>query len=83
MKIRTKLVLGFTPVVLSLAAITGLGLWSGTQISDAQGSARLVQNLTERKVDHLRWLDALNRTVVHNEVAVTAQTDPHLCALGR
>ena len=48
-----------------------------------QADTELPKLFTSRKVDHLRWASSLRDTFLENKEAVTAQTDPTKCALGK
>lgn len=51
-------------------------------IPRAQQTRELVENLAQRRQDHVNWLRTLEKEV-HDNHPITVQTDPHLCAFGK
>ena len=47
-----------------------------------QETKDLVENLAQRRQDHINWLNKLEEEV-HNAVPISVQTNPHLCAFGK
>ncbi|MCG8510717.1 MAG: CZB domain-containing protein, partial [Rhodospirillales bacterium] len=84
--IKRKLGIGFGSVVLLIITMSVVTYWFNQQVSRAEVEATRYAGwshlMTEKLVDHYKWLDKLNGTFLRNEASVQVQTDHHKCGLG-
>ncbi len=87
MSIGMKLGAGFGVVILLVAILFAASWYMGGQVGHAVHHAEATGNharfMVEKLVDHYKWLDGLNKTVVFNKEHVDVATDASECALGK
>ncbi len=88
LKIGKKLGIGFG-VVLLLFAATGFFSYSSFQsvranLADIESADANCAFMIEKEVDHLKWVNELNRLFLDDNVReVTVQLDDHKCGFGK
>lgn len=86
MSIGMKLGAGFGVVILLVAVLFAASWYMGGQVGQAVHKAEATGNharfMVEKLVDHYKWLDGLNKTVVFNKEHVDVATDASKCGLG-
>ncbi len=86
MKVGQKLIGGFLLVSLLLIVVGGVALLSLSRMegstTEANGAAQIVKFLTEKEVDHFKWVQSLNSLFLLNE-PFEAELNPHNCGLGK
>ena len=84
--IGRKLAIGFG-IVITLMGVNYTAKYATTQVASAQREAyelgEAAKLMTEKIVDHYKWLDSLNNTFARNQDKVEVQLDPTRCGLGK
>ncbi|MBN1127041.1 MAG: CZB domain-containing protein, partial [Sedimentisphaerales bacterium] len=88
MTIGKKIALGFCVVLILLIVVATLsfrGVTSlGTDAKEVVGKNELIENLTRKEVDHLKWAAAVSELLTNEHVTeLSVQTDPTKCAFGQ
>ena len=87
LKLGKKIMMGIGCVIILMMAVGGWS-WSGINgiVSDAHELSegnKLVGDLLQREVDHLKWAGAVNKLLTDTHTTELAvQTDPHKYAFG-
>jgi methyl-accepting chemotaxis protein len=79
LKIRTKLIAGFSLVLLMMV------LMASVAIIKAHETAAISQKelfMVEKEVDHFKWIGKVKELFIKNLETTGVQTDPHKCGLG-
>jgi methyl-accepting chemotaxis protein len=86
-RLSTKLYLGFGTVLALVALLSAVVMINlqriGTKSSDYVQYAHYDKFMTEREVDHLKWVRGLESVFLHDLDKVRVQLDPTKCGLGQ
>ena len=86
--IGKKIALGFSGVLVLFAIVASISFYGftklGSNANDAISKNELIENLTRKEVDHLKWAAAVSDLLTNDQVTeLNVQTDPTKCAFGK
>ena len=85
--IGKKIALGFGLIIVLLVIVGTLAFRGVTRMGknaeDVISKNELIENITQKEIDHLNWANAVSELLTNDEVTeLSVQTDDHKCAFG-